>query len=153
LNSPPPDPYTKFHIHNMGDAVNKCVGISGYQAGNWDCVDGPDQRWHTTDCLAWVGEQFCHYVNDNGQCLAVAGGSTANAALIWGWNCVYGEGAANQYWRPDYEEISGLAHLANMGTYLDGMVLGVWGGSTDNGARLVQYTQIPGAINQYWSLY
>jgi hypothetical protein len=69
-----------FQIHNAG-ASGKCIGISYYIAGDWNCTTNPDQTWHWGDANAYGWYQL---VNGNGQCLAVAGGSDKAATAIWG---------------------------------------------------------------------
>ena len=128
-------------IHN-GNADGKCIGISGYIAGDWLCTTNPDQTWHfdTNQCIT---AYYCHLVNGEGKCLAVAGGVNADATEIWGFNC----GNSNnpdQYWG----QTAGSPF--NLVNYMAGhRVLGVWGGSTDNGARLVLF-HYDGTSNQYW---
>src|SRR4051812_13746661 len=55
----PPDTQV-FTIRNI-NAFGKCVGISGYLAGDWDCTGLPlDQRWFWGPCY---GTAFCQLVN------------------------------------------------------------------------------------------
>jgi hypothetical protein len=134
-----------FQIHNA-NAGGKCIGISYYLAGDWNCTTNPDQTWHWGNAIV---PGWSELVNGNGQCLAVAGGSDKAATAIWGWNCV---GSPDQYWK-FFPNGDGTGRIVNYHGWIDpdaeAWVVGVWGGSTENGARLVLYWP-DGTRNQDW---
>lgn len=131
------------------NAPDKCIGISVGLAGDWYCTSNPDQTWYweygkyDSNGLLWA-----NLVNGDGQCLAVAGGSTDAGAAIWGYTCVR---SLDQYWLVDSPY--NWAPLVNQKGFESGTgndVVGVAGGSTDNGARLVLWWFVDGAANQLW---
>jgi hypothetical protein len=135
-----------FNILNA-NAVGKCIGISNGLAGDWDCTSNPDQTWH------WGQSIFRDWLelrNGNNQCLAVNGASTGANARILGYPCV---GSPDQYWKLFVNLDNGSAQLVNFNGWRDrhgeGKVIGVAGGSKENGAPLVLWWP-DGSPNQDW---
>ena len=138
----------------------RCLGInSSRDAGIWNCTGGADQTWHWGSANSRNGD-YHQIINKKGQCLGVAGGSTANGARIVGWSCL-GSGHVDQYWLYScvwLGEGSNLCVLNNLGTpvnaySLGGKVIGVSGGSTANGAAAVLWTNTTGPhfhVDQGW---
>ena len=132
-----------FNIYNY-NAFGKCIGIAHGTAGDFYCTTNPDQTWHwgAANSTGWK-----ELVNGNGQCLAVAGGSTSAGASIIGYSCIK---TADQYWALG----SGFTQLFNYKGTFDtngtGWVVGVAGGSTSNGQRLVLWWE-DGTDNQLWA--
>lgn len=129
-----------FQIHNF-NADGKCIGIANGLAGDWWCTNNPDQTWHwgAANAAGWQ-----HLVNGDNQCLAVNGVSTADGARILGYLCV---DSLDQYWMPAPFPASGQLYIVNHNSR---KIVGVDGGSTDNGAALVQWPpQAPPA--QLWN--
>jgi Ricin-type beta-trefoil lectin domain-like len=130
---------------------SRCLGInSSRDAGIWNCTDAgnADQAWYWkgTYITGPAGIVYGMIENRKGQCLGVAGGSTANGARIVGWTCLPSH--HDQYWDNDcvYDSVSGQGCvLANLNTPVNGLsvggkVIGVAGGSTANGAAAVLWT-------------
>jgi hypothetical protein len=140
-------PSDTFQIHNF-NALGRCIGISGYLAGDWNCTTNPDQTWHWGSPNGWGYNQL---VNGYGQCLALAGGSHDLGTAIWGFNCL-GLDHPDQYWAL-VSNGDGTFQINNYkavsATFTDATLIGVSGGSTDNGAPLVLYRP-DGTRNQSW---
>ena len=124
----------------INDNSELCLGISGGKndspAVQWNCETVANQEWHTGHELG--NTPYFQIVNNNNQCLGIAGSSTSAGARAYGWTC---NGHLDQYWSADN---SGVISNAN-----SGMVLGVAGGSTAVGAAVVQWP-FTGALNQFW---
>jgi hypothetical protein len=137
----------------MGHIVNYhshlCLGITGGQdnapAVQWNCdysAGHPDQEWWASQAIA-PGSPYTQIVNSAGECLGIAGGSTAEGAKVVGWNCL---GTPDQYWET-YATCSGQYILIN---YKSGDVLGVAGNSTAEGAPIVQWNYQSDCTNNQW---
>jgi hypothetical protein len=128
----------------------RCLGIAGNDAGIWNCTDAgnADQAWYWKGIYITGPDGIVYGMIENkkGQCLGVAGGSTANGARIVGWTCLPSH--HDQYWDNDcvYDSINGQGCvLANLQTPVNGLsvggkVIGVAGGSKSNGAAAVLWT-------------
>jgi hypothetical protein len=119
-----------------------CLGIAGgaddAPAVQWTCNDSANQAWHWgSSGILGVGLVYYQLINGDGQCLGVAGNSTAEGAQIYGWSC---NGAANQYW---------YANDGVITNYHSSKVVGVAGNSEAVGAAIVQWP-FTNALNQYW---
>jgi hypothetical protein len=139
---------TTSNIYNTNSS--RCLGIAGNDAGIWNCTDAgnADQAWYWrgTFITGPDGIVYGMIENKKGQCLGVAGGSTANGARIVGWTCLPSH--HDQYW--DYDCVYLLdagqgCVLANLNTPVNaysygGKVAGVAGGSKSNGAAVVLWT-------------
>jgi hypothetical protein len=143
---------TTTNIYNTNSG--RCLGIdSAGDAGIWNCTDAggkSDQTWHWG--AKWTGsspygEAYYQLINGHGQCLGVAGGSTANGAKIVGFRCIASH--KDQYWQ--YNSVWGGCEcgdgpvLANLQTPLNGLslggkVIGVKNGGKANGTQLVLWT-------------
>src|SRR5271165_1191402 len=73
----------------------ECLGISGTNAGIYNCTFADDQNWHS---VAENSRGDYQFKNDDGQCLGVAGGSTARGARVVGWTC---NNHPDQFWGLD----------------------------------------------------
>lgn len=139
---------TTTNIYNTNSG--RCLGInSSGDAGIWNCTNAggrSDQTWHWGAKSSSMpnGEAYYQLINGRGQCLGVAGGSTASGARIVGFRCIASH--KDQYWQ--YNSVWGGCEcgdgpvLANLQTPLSGLslggkVIGVSGGSKANGAPLV----------------
>lgn len=131
---------TNIYNPNSG----RCLGID-HNAGIWNCTEkgNDDQTWYFNGhyITGPYGIQYGMIENAKGQCLGVAGGSTAANAHIVGWGCLPTH--HDQYWLNDctYEGGQGCV-LANLNTPVNGlsaggMVIGVAGGGTANGTICV----------------
>jgi hypothetical protein len=139
----------------LGSLVNYnsrlCLGITGGQhnaaAVQWNCLTGhPDQQWHTG---AANSAGYYQIVNGDGQCLGVAGGSTAQGAQVVGWNCL-GPSHPDQYWLYD-GNITCATFYSPIFNYKSGRVVGVAGNSTAVGAAVVQFHYQGVCNNQFWA--
>lgn len=84
------------------------------------------------------------YNTASGKCLGIAGGRDDAPAVLWTCN-----GHPDQLWTRGYvdPENRNYSQIVNR----DGMCLGVAGGSTQNGARIVGWNcQNPEPNNQFW---
>jgi serine/threonine-protein kinase len=128
----------------LDNLAQKCVGIFGGLAGSYTCTTNPDQTWHWGQALANSGG-FAQLVNGNGACLGVVNKSTSYGADINATAC---GSDPSQYWQPltSPDSSTGYYYLEN---YNSGLVLGIGGGSTANGASLVQWTKLTHP-DQYW---
>lgn len=135
-----------FNIHNYG-ASGKCIGISGNNAGDWNCTSNPDQTWHWGGAIATGWYQL---VNGNGKCLGISGGSDAVGAQVVAWGC---NGNADQYWALGSSSYPGANTVLNYKAWFDpntaAALIGVGGGSTANGAPVVLWSS-DGSPNQSW---
>jgi Ricin-type beta-trefoil lectin domain len=136
--APPQSAASGFRIRNL-QARDKCIGITGGNAGLWRCTTNPDQRWE------WSGHgAFRQLKNGNGDCLGISNGRI---------NAGFCGVLSDQQWA--------LGKAGPAGNYLesglvtvpptDWGVIGVQGGSNANGAPLV-YTDPVGHADQYWTL-
>jgi hypothetical protein len=117
-----------FNLQNK-NAPGKCVGTDAYSglAGLWPCTTHPDQVWHFEAANA---QGFAEVVDGYGRCLSIQSGSTAQGAQLQASACT---GSPDQFWdRP-----AGL-YLEN---FKSGLVTGVLGASTSNGAAIVQWAK------------
>jgi Ricin-type beta-trefoil lectin domain-like len=129
----------------------RCLGITGGEheapAVQFTCLSGhPDQQWHTG---AANSAGYYQIVNGDGQCLGVQGGSTAQGARVYGWNCL-GPSHPDQYWLYDGNITCGT-YYSPIINYKSGRVLGVAGNSTANGAAVVIWSYQGVCNNQFWS--
>lgn len=131
--------------HFVNDKSSRCIGIISGQnfAGDWACVNAPDQIWSQGSCSS-ANSNFCQLINNNGKCLGVDGGSTAGGARILNWTC---NGHADQYWAAS-ACADGNAYLVNLNS---NDVIGVLNGSTANGAELIQWSR-NGNLDQCWHI-
>lgn len=138
---------TNIYIHYTNFSSGLCLGISGGQdnapAVQWNCNGHPDQQW-TRGAVNNLG--YGQEINLDGECLGVAGGSTAEGATVVGWNC---NGHSDQYWYPGTVTCNGST-VEVLFNYKSNYVLGVQGGSTANGATLVQWRWQQLCNNQDW---
>lgn len=128
----------------------KCLGIRDGRddapAIQWPCETSKNQLWKFGTCITGFG---CQLVNEDNQCLGVSGESTMKGIQVVGWTC---NGHPDQYWEAgavgDYSVI-----INEHSTMADqqSMVLGVLGGTTNQGQPIVQWPYVAGAPNQLWS--
>jgi ricin-type beta-trefoil lectin protein len=137
------------NIYNSNSG--RCLGINpSRDAGIWNCTDAgnADQAWYWKGIFITGphGIQYGMIENKKGQCLGVAGGSTANGARIVGWTCLRSH--HDQYWNDDcvYDSINGQGCvLVNLQTPVNGLsvggkVIGVTAGRKANGSAAVLWT-------------
>lgn len=143
---------TKVSLNLTANVYNtnsgRCLGIANGNAGIWNCTNAggnSDQTWHWGGYVTGPdGIYYSQLINGKGQCLGVAGGSTANGARIVGFSCL-GPTHPDQYWYYDSVWLgvggdgSVLVNLKTPcgGLSLGGKVIGVAGGSKANGAAAV----------------
>jgi hypothetical protein len=148
--APIPPPGSFFRIHNF--EFGKCIGISGAppdgQAGDWNCTTNPDQTWSWGDPFPGTFGAYRQLVNGRGQCLGVAGGSDQQGAMIVGWTCL-GTDHFDQYWESVPNLPEGQPSLINFDNGGTGVLIGVQGASSANGANLVLWTDT-GHPDQQW---
>lgn len=130
---------TTFAIHNV-NATGKCIGIAADGiAGDWNCTGHADQTWHKQNFNS-VG--FYQLVNNNGACLS--GGNDTQGAAVYATTCNTGD--FSQFW-----SFATNSYISNYAANVQGftMVIGVYGGSTNNGAALVMWPP-KGHTDQFW---
>jgi hypothetical protein len=135
-------------LHDDSPA-DQCLGIDREgQAGNWYCTFENDQAWDLG--REWGSSHYYELVNKKGQCLGVSGASKAEGARVVGFACIPSH--PDQYWT--FDQINNPPPYGNTGddaivNLNSGYVLGVSGGSPDNGAAIVQWPW-NAEINQWW---
>ncbi|MFI1106308.1 non-reducing end alpha-L-arabinofuranosidase family hydrolase, partial [Streptomyces melanogenes] len=120
-----------------GVASGRCLDVAGASRTDgaslqiWDCHDGVNQRWTSTD-----SNQLTVYDN---KCLDVPGHATSAGTRVQIWTC---SGGANQQWRVNADgTVVGLE---------SGLCLDVSGAGTANGTA-VQIWTCNGSSNQKWT--
>lgn len=86
-------------------------------------------------------------MNDEGQCLGIAGGSIDQGADVNSNRCI-GTSAQDQYWTLEYTGPN--TYECWVFNYKSGYVLDIRNGSTANGAQVQQWHWIQKDINQDW---
>lgn len=128
----------------------RCIGIAAGQpyAAQWDCTANHDQVWHSG---LTVASNWVQVINGNNQCLGTAGGNTTRGTRITAFSCAGDPN--NQFWSFVPAPVSGTYYLENFAAALAGRnyVVGVEGGSTANGAKLVLWDMLTHP-DQYWGL-
>ncbi|MFF5090419.1 RICIN domain-containing protein [Streptomyces niveus] len=125
----------------------KCVSVEGASTQNgaaevqWDCVDGPNQKWKLVATSA--GYYSISDVN-SGKCLSIEHVSVQDNARAVQWDCLNGR---NQEWRLVQKDSGYFSIEARH----SGKCLSVAGASTQNGAALVQWDCVEGT-NQHFRL-
>lgn len=146
------DPFYFYNYNSQAAGRPLCLGISGGKddapAVQWTCNGHPDQIWHLG--LEWLNSPYYQLINNDNQCLGVAGGSTALGARVVGWTCQ--TGATNQYWAAGSSSCGVYHPYYNLGAALDnvGRVLGVSGNSLESGAAVVIWSFQGVCNNQFW---
>src|SRR5215469_12098266 len=136
---------------NTFELVNEhshlCLGISGgldnAPAVQFACNGHPDQQWRWGSGNHSDGD-YVQLINNDNECLGVAGGSTATDARVVGWQCL-GSNHTDQYWFADSTDAAmdcyplggGVMFLVNF--HSDDAV-GVLGNSTASDASVVQWS-------------
>ena len=134
--------------YNSGDCLGILGGADDAPAVQWPCDGSANQNWNFGSEYGDDSSYF-QLINGDGQCLGVLGGSTSEGASVYGWTCL-GPTHPDQYWLkvrstsdPDYR------YFVNLNS---GLVLGVAGNSTAEGAPVVQWANQDTANNQLWEL-
>lgn len=142
---PVPDASADVFWLENANATDKCLGIdSSGDAGDWTCTTKNDQAWRLGD--NYDDSAYNMLVNEKGQCLGVAGASMAEGAQVVGYTCLPSH--PDQYWDIAYEgSVDGYGEYTVEDLH-SRLVLGVAGGSTANGAPVVQWKY--NAFNQLW---
>jgi hypothetical protein len=124
------------------EPYGKCLAVGGGSKANgarviqWPCNGHAEQIWTRVVLWRYNGIASVRIVNKNsGKCLAVAGGSDAEAAKVIQWDCV---GSQDQRWIEWPEPNSRRWVSFQNGNSIK--CLAVAGASTANGAGLIQYT-------------
>jgi hypothetical protein len=124
-------------------SVDRCIGISGGNAGIYTCTFINDQAWKVIASKTVSGNVYAQIENQKGQCLGVS------KTRVVGQAC----NSANndQYWNNTLKGVvcGAAAPVVNLGT---GKVVGVAGGSTANGAAVVIFAYQAKCNNQFWIL-
>src|ERR1700683_2568704 len=103
-----------------------CLGISDGAAVQALCTESADQTWHWGS--SYGSSTYQQLVNNNNQCLGIAGSSTAEGADVVASTC--NTSRLDQYWWTIYDG-NGYSWFVN---YNSGLVIGVLAGSTSPGA-------------------
>jgi len=143
----PADAATGFPLpnYNSGDCLGILGGADDAPAVQWPCDGSANQTWSYGSQDGDTG--YYQLVNGDGQCLGVLGGSTAEGAAVYGWTCL-GPTHPDQYWEPvESAFIPDYHYLVNLNS---GLVVGVLGNSTAQGASVVQWANQDTANNQLW---
>jgi hypothetical protein len=133
-------------------ATGYCLGTQGGHNNTdvvvWTCNNSKNQTW-TEQHTAQIPQPI---KNGNGDCLGVAGGSTSEGAHVVAWTCQ--SGALNQLWTTGTGNECNINndHYWTIQNYETGLVLGVSGASTKEGADVVMWSlqKSPSCNNQYW---
>ncbi|MGW1563039.1 RICIN domain-containing protein [Streptomyces sp. NPDC002144] len=133
----PPDGPWSGSVRLLNPNSARCLGIANGNAGIWDCTSRPDQEWSAN---SQAGNLFL-IKNGNGQCLNVSGGQGAQVVASL---CNL---TGNMFWSY-HTNADGNRVIKNSGT---GMILGVYGGRTANGSKVIQWADTDGA-DQDWAL-
>jgi hypothetical protein len=134
-----PTPYGQISPFS---AITKCLDNAfsrdnNHQIVQWSCVNQSSQLWRVQ--YGWTGLVFI--VNQySGKCLTVLGGSTDKGAAVVQYDCSTANynGMWNFIRTTDPTPSGGGGFLIQNGT--SGLCLNIAGGSTANGARLIQWT-------------
>jgi hypothetical protein len=128
-----------------GRQSNKCLDVLGWRQENgaavglWDCNQAFNQRFSVTKLSSGYYQiQALH----SGRCLDVLGWHPEDGAAIGQWDC---NQAFNQQWATNRVTPGNYWFVS---TRFTGKVFNIWGGSTANGARLVQYAWLWDATNE-----
>ncbi|HTX27834.1 MAG TPA: RICIN domain-containing protein [Streptosporangiaceae bacterium] len=136
----------EFVNFNSGDCLGILGGADDAPAVQWPCDGSANQGW-TFGSEYGDDSGYYQLVNGDGQCLGVLGGSTGEGAPVYGWTCL-GPTHPDQYWRKVQSGIvPGYHYLENLNS---GLVVGVSGNSTAEGASVVQWADQDTANNQLW---
>jgi hypothetical protein len=121
---------------------SKCMGVEGGSADNgsrvllWRCNGRADQEWY----INFDGGYHPVYNGVSGKCLGAAGGSADQGAGLVVWDCEIN--APNQQWRVEWSSECGGIILVNQRPghpSEKGYLASVEGGSTSDGARIIQW--------------
>jgi hypothetical protein len=132
-----------------------CLGVGGDKNDEpsvlWACNGHADQRWQFENVYPFIsygGYTFMNLVNNNGSCLAVAGGGYAQGTDLYGWTC---KGTYDQYWAV-YAYCGDFMALLNFNAYEHGYtyVVGVAGGVIADGTSIILYHYQAECNNQFW---
>jgi hypothetical protein len=119
-----------------------CLGISGGNAVQAPCTESADQTWHWG--ASYGSSTYEQLVNNNNQCLGIAGSSTTEGVDVVASAC--SATRLDQYWWTIYYG-GGYSWFVN---YNSGLVIGVLAGSTSPGAVIVQWVWQDSPNNQLW---
>lgn len=126
------------HAYNDSPTANQCLAAAkntnDSNAIVWSCDSETGQQWMEEPPNAAHRNNTYYFTiqNDNGSCLAVAGGSQSNGARVVAWSCD-STGEQDWYilgWDGQYQQIAN----ANSSLCLD--VTG--GNGSTNGAQVIQ---------------
>ncbi len=131
-----------------------CLGVSGDKNDEpsvlWKCNGHKDQQWQWEGTgISYDGYTFMNLVNNNGSCLAVAGGVYTEGTDLYGWTC---KGTADQDWAP-YASCGDFFALLNYNAYVHGYtyVAGVSGGDIADGTSIILFKFQGKCNNQFWA--
>jgi hypothetical protein len=155
--SDPPSSYGLVNYEGGPDDDDYCLGVSGDENDQpsvlWQCNGHADQRWQFENVYpdkSAGGYTFMNLVNNNGSCLAVAGGAYAGGTDLYGWTC---KGTNDQFWAVAGIICGAYAALLNYNAYEHGYfyVAGVSGGKIANGTNIVLWKYQGECNNQFWN--
>jgi len=134
--------------YNSGDCLGILGGADDAPAVQWPCDGSANQAWMFGSQYA-ANSSYFQIVNGDGQCLGVLGGSTDEGAPVYGWTCL-GPSHPDQYWEKVRSTTdSSYRYFINMNS---GLVIGVSGNSTAQGASVVQWANQNTENNQLWAI-
>lgn len=115
---------------------------AGHAAGVWPCATGNDRIWHWDynsglNRFDASNNEYFRLMNNNGQCLGVAGGSTTQGSQVVGATCVNHN---DQFWFWDGGLFANTAHFVDYGA--NKQVLAVKGGLVQRAQSLVIFANL-----------
>jgi len=136
-------------FHSLEDLGAQCLstylGLNDEAAVQFSCDNNNAQQWALGG--EWGSTGFYQLINKNGQCLGVAGGSTAATASVVGWNCAPTH--PDQYW--GFYAIAGGPYYA-LRDLNSGYFLTVYQGQVYNNA-IIDQESYQGQPWQLWATY
>jgi Ricin-type beta-trefoil lectin domain len=139
-------------LHNMQNSYY-CLGIAGgrgpgSRAVLWKCNGSKNQMWALGTKYGSGDNTSWQLRNEDGWCLAIAGGSSKNGADFIAWTCKSHAKDSNEYFQPYLNSNGTLAFINYQDVF--SKEIGVKGGVMANGSSIVQWPY-NGDFNQYWS--
>lgn len=138
--------YTIVNQHSL-----MCLSSAGAKdaaAKEYSCNSSTNQRWYWGSQAGTSG--YLQFKNEaTGQCLGVAGESTANGAEVVVWSC---NGHPDQYWNAETGEFLGLPDALAFFDYHSAKVLQIKCSCATSGSTADQEQfDVAGSPNQAWT--